>query len=65
MSLFRRTKRQPSEATKSRQRAEKALEQTRAETPKYAALSESLRREIRDANHLTELFLDLRRGGRT
>ena len=44
-----------SEATVARQRAEKQLEQTHAETAYYAALAQSLR-ELREANHLTELF---------
>lgn len=62
MTLFRRRKRHDSEATKSRRRTETALAETRAETPAYAALGESLRKEIREANHLTELFLSIRRG---
>ena len=44
-----------SEATAARQRAEAELQQTIAETPYYLALAESLR-ELREANHLTELF---------
>lgn len=49
------SRRSPSEATLSRQRAEMSLERTRAETAYYAALGESLR-QLREANHLTELF---------
>ena len=62
MRFLARKKRRQSEATVSRIRAERELEKTRAETPAYAALGESLRKEIREANHLTELFLSIRRG---
>lgn len=46
---------QVSEATVARQRAEAQLARTHAETPYYAALGHSLR-DLREANHLTELF---------
>ena len=51
----------PLEGTEARRRAEEALERTMAETPKYAALGRALR-EIREANHLTELFYEIHRG---
>ena len=44
-----------SEATLARRKAEADLERTKAETAYYAALGESLR-QLREANHLTELF---------
>lgn len=47
--IWRRRKAE-SEATRARKAAEQALEQTRAQTPKYRALGESLR-ELREANH--------------
>lgn len=53
---WRREKRkQVPESTLSRQRAEADLERTREETAYYAALGERLK-ELREANHLTELF---------
>lgn len=48
-----------SEATVARQRAEAELERVQAETAYYAALGRSLR-ELREANHLTELFFTSR-----
>ena len=45
----------PSEATLAKQRAEMSLRQTEAQTAYYAELGESLK-NIREANHLTELF---------
>lgn len=45
----------PLEGQKAREQAEKDLARTRAETPKYAALGGALR-DIREANHLTELL---------
>lgn len=54
---------QPSEATLSRQRAEARLEQTMRETAYYEALGKSLR-ELREANHLTELFFTNRHNPR-
>lgn len=48
-----------SEATRAREKAERELARVKAETPQYAALSKSLREEIRETNHLTELFLDI------
>lgn len=49
MRILRR-RRGESEATRARKAAERALEETRAETPQYRALGESLR-ELREANH--------------
>lgn len=49
------------EGTEARERAEQALTRTLAETPKYEALGESLKR-IRERNHLTEAFLEIHRG---
>lgn len=61
---------QPSEATLARQRAEAELERTRArsrqvaeQTAYYAALATRLR-ELREANHLTELFFTDRHNAR-
>ena len=51
----------PLEGEKARRRAEQELEKTVAETPLYRALGESLR-EIRERNHLTELFYEIHRG---
>ena len=63
MRWFRRRKDTgPLEGTVARERAEEALEQTVAETPLYAALGKSLR-DIRERNHLTELFYEIHRGG--
>lgn len=51
----------PLEGARARERAEEQLEQTMAETPMYAALGDSLR-EIRERNHLTELFYAIHQG---
>ena len=58
----RKSQQGPSEATRARQRAEAELARTREQTRKaaeetayYFALAESLR-QLREANHLTELF---------
>lgn len=48
----------PSEATRARKRAEVELERVKAETPQYAALGDSLR-DLRERNHLTELFMQI------
>lgn len=48
-------RKQVSEATLSRQRAEENLQRTQEETAYYVALAESLR-DLREANHLTQLF---------
>lgn len=60
--LFPRRRARIAEAQAARERAEAQLERARAETERvaaetqfYAALGESLR-ELREANHLTELF---------
>jgi hypothetical protein len=50
-----RRQRTDSEATAARKKAEAELERVQAETAYYAALGESLR-QLREANHLTELF---------
>lgn len=47
---FKRREPVKSEATLARERAEEALDRTKAETPMYRALGESLR-ELREANH--------------
>jgi hypothetical protein len=52
----------PFEGEQARRRAEEALERTVAETKEYAALGKKLR-EIRERNHLTELFYEIHRGG--
>lgn len=44
-----------SEATQAREKAEVDLARAREETAYYAALGESLK-QLREANHLTELF---------
>lgn len=64
MSWFRREKTEPreSEATQARRQAEVELQRVREETKEYAELSESLRSEIRERNHLTELFLSIHHG---
>lgn len=51
----KRRQRTDSEATAARKRAEADLERVHSETAYYAALAESLR-QLREANHLTELF---------
>ena len=64
MKLFwrrRRSKQDLTESEKARQRAEQQLARTRAETPRYAELGRQTR-EIREVNHLTELFLNLHTG---
>lgn len=64
MRLFwRRRELGPLEGEQARKRAEEALEQTMAETPKFRALGESLR-QIREENHLTELFYEIHHGRR-
>lgn len=45
----------PSEATIARIQAEVALEITKAQTPRYRALGDSLR-ELRERNHLAQSF---------
>ncbi len=57
----RRRDRVPSEGEQARQRAELQLARARAETPQYAELGRQTR-EIREVNHLTELFLNLHTG---
>lgn len=59
--FWRRRHPQPSEAQQAREQAEVDLERTRAETPLYVALGAEVR-EIRERNHLTELFLNLHHG---
>jgi hypothetical protein len=52
------------EATRARQEAEEHLAETRAQTPRYRALAETLR-AIRERNHLAEgieAALQTRRG---
>lgn len=49
--------------TQARKQAERDLEQTRAETEKYATLAEDLR-EIRQRNHLAIAFIHAARGRR-
>lgn len=44
-----------SEATAARKKAEAELARVKAESAYYAALGESLK-QLREANHLTELF---------
>lgn len=64
MKLFfwrRRRDRVPTESEQARQRAEQQLARARAETPRYAELGRQTR-EIREVNHLTELFLNLHTG---
>lgn len=56
LAFWRKDERkQVSEATLSRRRAEENLQRTQEETAYYAALAESLR-DLREANHLTQLF---------
>lgn len=54
----------PSEATTARIRAEVDLEHVRAQTPRYRALSDSLR-ELREHNHLAQSFETAFKKGRT
>lgn len=54
--------REPTEGERARRKAEVDLKRTREETPLYAALGAEVR-EIRERNHLTELFLKLHHGG--
>lgn len=62
MNPFRRRKcREPSEATKAREQAEKALEETRAETPRFAAFARSFI-EIQEVNHLGQTAAKVLRG---
>lgn len=51
----------PSEATRARKKAERDLEATKAETPKYAALARSLI-EIQQVNHLGQNAARVLRG---
>lgn len=59
----RRNQRQLHEAALSRRRAEEDLARTRAETPKYKALAESLR-ELREANNFAAAIETSFRGGK-
>lgn len=58
---FWRAESGPLEGEQARRRAEEELDRTVAETPAYAALGRKLR-EIRERNHLTELFYEIHRG---
>lgn len=62
--IFRRHRREHSEATEARLQAEAALRKVRAQTPRYRALSDSLR-ELRENNHLAEAFESAFKKGRT
>ena len=62
MSLFGR-RRGESEATKARKRAEVALAATRAQTPTYQTLGDSLR-ELRERNHYGDAIANTFRGGK-
>lgn len=66
MGLLRR-KPKPSttldEARRAREQAEKRLEQTRAETPFYAALGASLK-QLQERNHFAETFKGMQGGHR-
>ncbi|KRB73087.1 hypothetical protein ASE01_20135 [Nocardioides sp. Root190] len=64
MRKFWRRRREPTEGEQARQQAEVELERTRAETPLYVALGAEVR-EIRERNHLTELFLSLHNNPRS
>lgn len=55
---------EPSEATVARIKAEVALEHTKAQTPRYAALGKSLR-DLRERNHFAEAFESAFQKGRT
>ena len=59
MRLFRRKK----EATEARIKAELELAKTRAATPKYKALGDSLR-DLRERNHFAESIAHSFRGDR-
>lgn len=50
----------PDKAAEALKDTRRDLERTKAETAHYAALGDSLR-EIRERNHLTELFLSIHR----
>lgn len=56
-----RRNREPSEATKSRQKAERDLEATRAETPKYVELARSLV-QVQNKNHLGQTAAQVLQG---
>lgn len=63
MSLWRRKERdrpEPERAEEDLTAARRELEATKAETPEYVALARQLR-EIRERNHLTDLFFANRR----
>lgn len=51
----------PSEATRSRMQAERDLEATKAETPKYRAIAEAFI-EIQQTNHLGQRAVRVLRG---
>lgn len=53
----------PLEGERARIQAEKALDQTVAETPFYAALGESLR-QLREENHFAQAIRDAMGGNR-
>lgn len=50
---FQRRSKAATEARLAREKAERDLEETRAETPKYRALGRALR-EMREDNHLAQ-----------
>lgn len=59
----RRSRDQVSEATQSRERAERELEWVRAQTPVYRRLAADLR-ELRQENHFAESIEATFKGGR-
>ena len=61
MSWFKRHDHRQSEATLAREKAERELERTKAETPMYRALAQSLV-EVQRENHLGARIADVFRG---
>jgi hypothetical protein len=60
---FKRTRRALDEAREAREKAERELEATRKETPKYRALGRALS-EIVEDNHLADALTDAFRSNR-
>lgn len=64
MGIFRRRRNtEPSEAHRARMEAERSLAETRAETPLYKALGDSLR-QLRTDNHFADHIANSFREGR-
>jgi hypothetical protein len=62
--LFGRQRKKPSEATISRQQAERDLEKVRGETPAYRALGRAVHQVVFEENNLGRNLTEAFRGNR-